>query len=41
MAKTIKVDSVNVERVSQGDLIEDVEFIEYAIEKNGVVSTSY
>jgi len=40
MAKTIKVDSVNVERVSQGDLIEDVEFIEYAIEKNGNIEVS-
>ena len=40
MAKTIEVDSVNVERVSQGDLIKDVEFIEYAIEKNGNIEVS-
>lgn len=40
MVKTIKVDSVKVERVSQGDLIKDVEFIEYAIEKNGNIEVS-
>ena len=40
MVETIKVDSVNVERVSQGDLIKDVEFIEYAIEKNGNIEVS-
>jgi len=40
MAKIIEVDSVNVERVSQGDLIKDVEFIEYAIEKNGNIEVS-
>lgn len=36
----IKVDSVNVGRISQGDLIKDVEYIEYVIEKNGNIEVS-
>jgi len=40
MAKTIKVDYENVEWLSQGDLIKNVEFIEYAIEKNGEIEIS-
>ena len=40
MAKAIEIDYVNVERLSQGDIIKDVEFIEYAIEKNGDIEVS-
>lgn len=36
----IKIDKSRSERISQGDIIQDVEFIEYAIEKEGVVEIS-
>lgn len=40
MAKIVKINSENIERLSQGDLIKDVEFIEYAIEKKGDIEVS-
>lgn len=40
MAKSIKIDQKEFERVSQGDIIKDIEFIEYAIEKGGNIEIS-
>lgn len=40
MKRIIKIDSSDLERVSQGDIIKDVEFIEYSIEKEGTIEVS-
>ena len=36
----IKIDKVYNERLSQGDIIQNVEFIEYAIEQTGIIEIS-
>ena len=40
MAKAIKIDSSDLDRVSQGDIFRNVEFIEYVIEKDGNIEVS-
>jgi len=36
----IKVDTEKVERIAQGDIFKNVDFIEYAIERDGIISVS-
>ncbi|MFC1600347.1 hypothetical protein ACFL3T_04935 [Patescibacteria group bacterium] len=40
MAKHVKVNTTLIDRISQGDIIKDVEFIEYAIESEGNIEIS-
>jgi hypothetical protein len=40
MGKIVKIQKDNSNRISQGDVIKNVEYIEYAIEKEGIIEIS-